>query len=471
MVQVSAWSDGLSVSAGGRGVVSHAGSGLVRLVGDRVGLTGQLSKALARRGFIPGHDRGRVLSDIAVTLADGGTTIGDIEVLRDQVDLFGPVASMPTAWRCLDEIDEGALRRIGKARAAARRGVWVRIEARHGRIPPVRTCYGDLGDVVGIRLDASIVIAHSPKAQAAGTFKKTFGHHPLTSWCDNTGESLAIKLRPGSAGSNTAADHVEVIDDSIAQLPAKHRRRLLITIDGAGSSHGVIDHLTALNARAGFQVHYSVGFDLDARARTAIGRLPKTGWEPALSADGETRDDAHVAELTGLMRHSADGDQLSTWPSDLRVIVRRELISPGAQVSLFEQLNGYRYQLIATNTPTGQMQRLEARHRVHARVEDRIRCAKATGLEHLPSRSYPINTAWCVAVAIAVDLLAWTALLTLDGPLARAEPKTLRYRLLHTAARITRGQRRRHLKIPESWPWAKELARAFTHALAIPAPT
>lgn len=469
-VQVTAWSSRLSVSAEGRGVVSHAGAALLRLVGDRTGLTSELSKVLARPGFVPGHDRGRVLSDIAVTLADGGRTIGDIAVLRDQAELFGPVASMPTAWRSLNEIDARALTRIGKARAKARRRVWALIKSRHGRIPAAATCYGDLGDTVVIRLDASIVIAHSEKINSAPTFKKTYGFHPLTAWCDNTNEALAIKLRPGNAGSNTCSDHLEIIGEAIGQIPAEHRRRLLLTIDGAGASHSVVAHLTALNERPSYQVHYSVGFALDARVRSAIGKLSERAWEAALSPDGEARGDAHVAELTGLLRHSAGGDQYRDWPPDMRIIARREPISPGAQPSLFEQINGYRFQVIATNTPAGQLQRLEARHRVHARVEDRIRCAKNTGLAHLPSRDYEINSAWCVAVAIATDLLAWTQLLTLDGDLAKAEPKTLRYRLLHTAARITRGQRRRHLKIPETWPWADHLAAAFTRALAIETP-
>jgi hypothetical protein len=232
-----------------------------------------------------------------------------------------------------------------------------------------------------------------------------------------------------------------------------------------------VDHITALNARHGHTVQYSIGFDLDERARTAITLLPKTAWEPALNPDGKPRDDADVAELTGLLRHSVGGDQLSGWPADMRVIVRREPIPAGMQVSLFEQHDGYRYQLLATNTATGQLQRLEARHRVHARVEDGVRNAKATGLRRLPSKLWGINHAWCQVVAVAVDLLAWTSHLTLDGDLAKAEPKTLRYRLLHTAARITRGQRHRWLNIPPDWPWADDLATAFNHVMALPAPT
>jgi len=309
------------------------------------------------------------------------------------------------------------------------------------------------------------------KENAAPTFKKTFGFHPLTAWCDNTGEALAIKLRPGNAGSNTAADHIEVLTEAIEQIPAEHRRRLLVTIDGAGASHAVVAHLTELNAVGGQQVHYSVGFDLDGRARTAIGKLPAHGWEPALDAEGHPRTDAEVAELTGLLRRGPDGDKLAGWPTDMRIIVRREPISPGAQISLFEQHAGKRYQLTAINTPGGQVCRLEARHRGHARVEDDIRTGKNTGLNLMPSRDYAINTAWCQAVAIGCDLLAWTRLLALDGHLATAEPKTLRYRLLHVAARLTHGQRRRRLKIPPSWPWAEQLHQAFDRVLAIPAPT
>ena len=158
----TSWSQGLSVNVGGRGVVSHAGSALTRLLADRVGLTGGLSQALARPGFLPLHDRGRVFTDLAVVLADGGHRIGDIAVLRDQADLFGSVASMPTAWRCLNEITPSALGRIDAARAQTRQRVWELIVARHGRLPPSRTCYGDLGKVVVVRLDASIVIAHRP---------------------------------------------------------------------------------------------------------------------------------------------------------------------------------------------------------------------------------------------------------------------------------------------------------------------
>ena len=298
------------------------------------------------------------------------------------------------------------------------------------------------------------------------------GHHSLTAWCDNTSESWAFRLRPGNAGSNTALDHIEVLGEAIVQVPARYRRNLLITCDGAGATLDLVQHITKLNTAPGRRVHYSVGFDLDHRARTAIRRLSEIDWDQVLDHRGKPRDpdDAGVAELTGLLRRSVGGDRLATWPTDMRIICRRERPSSGAQLSLMEEADGWRYQLIATNTPTGHAQFLEARHRPHARVEDHIRTGKNTGIGHLPSKSFALNQAWCVAAAIGCDLPCWLRLLCLDGSLARAEPKTLRYRLLHPAARLVRGQRKRKIKIPESWPWARELEACFLSIFALPPP-
>jgi hypothetical protein len=275
--------------------------------------------------------------------------------------------------------------------------------------------------------------------------------------------------------------HIEVLTAAIGQIPTSFRRDLLITCDGAGATKDLLKHITARN-RPGLRVEYSVGFDLDARARTAIGKVPATAWQAALDEHGHARDsgEAAVVELTGLLRESLQGDQLKAWPKDMRVIVRRERPHPGAQLSMFEEAGGYRYQLFATNTPAhpgpgrssrlGQIAFLEARHRAHARVEDCIRNAKNTGLGHLPSANFQINQAWLLASAIACDLLAWLRLLCLTGDLARAEPKTLRYRVLHVAARLVRGQRRRKIRIPTTWPWADQLRDTLTTALTLPRP-
>jgi hypothetical protein len=472
-VHVTGWSRDLSVEVGGRDVINHAGAAALRLIADRSGLTGGLSRALFRRGFVPVHDRGRVLADTAVLIADGGRVLSDLAMLRDQGELFGSVASDSTLWRALAEIGEPQRRRIARQRARTRERVWSLIELRHGRIPPSRVADQDLGRTIVIRMDASLVIAHSDKELAAGTYKGTFGHHPLGAWCDNTFESLAFTLRKGSAGSNTTSDHIEVLDEAIAQIPARYRRDLLITVDGAGASHGLVDHITTLNRRPGYRVHFSIGWDLGERERVAIGRVPNNAWAAVLDSDGAARDlaEAAVVELTALLREHPEGDHLATWPADVRIVCRREKPHPGAQLSLFEQIDGWRYQLLATNTPASTAQFLEARHRPHARVEDSIRCGKDTGLGHLPSESFALNQAWCLAATIATDLLCWLRLLCLDGELATAEPKTLRYRLLHTAARIVRGQRKRKIRIPETWPWARQLAACLLAALALPPPT
>jgi len=222
-------------------VVAHAGSVGLRLVGDRTGLTGQLSKALARRSFVPVHDRGRVLVDVAVMIGDGGEAIADIEVLRHQAPVLGAVASQATVWRALDEISPGQVKKIALARARTRRHVWALLAESDSGFPSSRVAGTDLGEVIVLDVDATVVIAHSEKEQATPTFKKTFGYHPIGVWCDNTNEFLAAILRTGKAGSNTAADHIEVLTAAIAQVPAAQRKNLLVRSDGAGATHKLLD--------------------------------------------------------------------------------------------------------------------------------------------------------------------------------------------------------------------------------------
>jgi hypothetical protein len=293
----------------------------LRLLADRTGLTSELSKAMARRSFVAVHDRGRVLTDVAVMLADGGEAIADIDVLRHQVGVLGPVASPPTVWRTLDAVTSGRLKRIAIARARVRRHVWTQIVERRGSIPASRVAGTDLGETVVLDVDATIVIAHSEKEQASPTFKKTFGFHPLGVWCDNTEEFLAGMLRTGKAGSNTAADHISVLADAIAQVPAVHRKKLLVRSDGAGASHDLLDWLTEQGRVRGRSVEYSVGFAITEKIRDAIGLVPKNVWTPATDPDGGIREGGDVAELTGLL-------DLKRWPAGMRVIVRRERPPP-----------------------------------------------------------------------------------------------------------------------------------------------
>ncbi|SFO50864.1 Transposase DDE domain group 1 [Pseudonocardia ammonioxydans] len=458
------------VTADGDGVVSHIGSRLLADVADRTTLTAELAQVLSGlRRPRTRHDPGRVLVDMAVAVADGASTISDVAVLADQPAVFGAVASDSTCWRLLDRIDERLLASVAAARARAREVVWAQHAETHGHaFPASRVAGRDLGETLVIDLDATIVIAHSEKEQAAPTFKGSFGYHPMLAFCDNTGEFLAGRLRRGNAGANTAADHITVLDDALAQVPDsyRHGHPILIRADTAGCTRAFLAHLRGLREQ-GVSCEFSVGWSITDRERAAITALGKRIWTGAIDTHGEPRDSAAVAEITGLLPATA----LAGYPDGTRVIVRRERPHPGAQLDLMEEQDGWRYTCFATDTRAGQLAFLDARHRAHARVEDRIRTGKDTGLGHFPSRDFAINQAWLTVTMLAVDLLTFTQQLLLDGELAKAEPKTLRYRLLHVAARLARGGRRVRVRIQRSWPWAEELAAAFgrLHALPVPA--
>jgi hypothetical protein len=278
---------------------------------------------------------------------------------------------------------------------------------------------------------------------------------------------LAGLLRPGRAGSNTTADHITVLDAALAQIPDAHRYGvpILIRSDSAGCTHGFLAHIRAQRAQ-GMDASFSVGFAITEPIRAAIVKVPE--WIPALDTDGGLRDGAEIAEITDLV----DATVLEALPQGTRLIVRRERPHPGAQLDLFDTVEGWRHQVMATDTPVGgaSMQYLEARHRAHARVEDRIRTGKDSGFGRFPSRQFAINTAWLELALTGIDLLAWMRTLLLDGDLSLAEPKRLRYRLLHTAARITRSARRTRLRIAEHWPWATDLVQAFARLAALPRP-
>ncbi len=455
------------ITTDGTGVVSHAGTVLLAELADRIGLTALLSEAThGLRERRAGHDPGRVLVDVAVAIADGAVTISDVQSLADQEGLHGPagsVASTSTIWRVLAGVDEAVLGRVRQARAEARDRAWTaRGELTGSELPGSRAAGQTIVEVV-IDLDATLVTAHSEKEDAKGNFKGGFGHHPLGAWLDNTNEALAMLLRPGNAGSNTATDHLIVLEQALAQVPDRWRsKKVLIRADGAGYSHALI---TALSTQG---LGFSVGYPVTEAVRDAIRLIPKWAWTAANNADGGLREHADVVEVTGML-------DLSRWTTTcpgMRVIVRREHPHPGATLDAFEIRDGYRYQAFTTNTPRGQLPFLDARHRAHARVEDRIRTGKDTGIGHLPSRHAHINEVWIELALIAADLLALaqTMLLTDQPDLARAEPKTLRYRLLHIAARITRGQRKVFLRLAEHWPWALALAKAFTRLRTIPLP-
>jgi len=368
-------------------------------------------------------------------IADGGDAISDLAVLRNQPDLFGEVASTPTAWRALEAIDTAALERIAMARAAARKTVWA--------------TGADPGFYV-IDFDGTLITAHSEKEGAAPTYKRGFGHHPLLAFLDATGEALGGILRPGNAGSNTAADHVELLAMALAQLPVDPNVvEVVARADSAALTHGFVDACRAAHVR------FSIGHDLTAPIRTACLAVPARRWVPAVTADGrDERDGADVAEITDLV-------DLSRWPEATRAIVRREEPHPGAQLT-FTDVDGHRFQVFITDQPDDDIAYLEALQRGRGRAEKLICNLKDTGLTNLPSADFAINAAWMTAALIAHDLLAWCRLIALDSDLARAEPKRLRYCLLHAAGVIARTGRQTRLRLAAGWPWANQLVAAFT---------
>ena len=418
----------VEVTPDGEGLVSRAGSALLSRVADKTGLTRALSLRLgdlkSRRS---GHDLGRVVRDLAVMLADGGDCLADLGALQDQGLLFGQVASTSTAFRVIDRIasDPDGLQRLRAAHGVARSRAWKLTGA------PAR---------VDIDLDATLITSHSEKEGAAGTFKGGFGFHPLLAYCDQTGEALGGELRPGNAGANTADDQIKVAEQALEQIPAEHIQdiEILLRVDSAGASHELLDW-----CRDG-AVRYSVGYDLTETVRQAILQIPDEGWVCALDQDGGERANGHVAEITGLL-------DLTGWPAGSRVLVRRERAHPGAQLS-FTDHDGHRFQAILTDQP-GDVVDVERHHRARARVEDHIRNDKDTGLRNMPFRDFEHNRVWLQLVLIAHDLLCWTQRLLLEGELARAEPKRLRYRLLHVAARLAFSGRRARLRLQASWPW------------------
>jgi hypothetical protein len=308
-------------------------------------------------------------------------------------------------------------------------------------------------------VDATLITAHSEKEQAAGNYKGGYGFHPLQVYLDETREALGGLLRPGNAGSNTAEDHKTVLDRAIGQIPAEYVEALeiLVRADSAGATHGLIDYCRDADMR------FSVGYELTVPVRAGILEILESSWVVALDQDGSERENGEVAEIT-------DRVDLSAWGEGCRLIVRRERPHPGAQLS-FTDHDGYRFQAILTDQTDPDIAVLECRHRQHAHVEDRIRDDKDTGLAKFPFKEFKLNKVWLEIVMLAHDLIIWTQALVLDNELANAEPKRIRYRLLHVAARLAFSGRRAKLHLQHDWPWAAELASAFARLKALPAAT
>ncbi len=447
----------VKVTADGRGLKSHSGVELLRELAGSTGLIDSWDRVLlgTYRG-VPFHYPGTVLADVAVGIADGATSISGLRAQRDGIPVSGPVASTPTVWRVLDRVTDTGLAGLRAGRGEARAAAWAA-----GAGP-------DLGGELFLDFDATIVTAHSEKELATPTWKKTFGLHPLLCVLDRpeiaAGEALAGVLREGRAGSNTTADHVEVLGLALENLPAHARPgpggpRLIARADAAGATHGFA------KACRDRRVGISFGFPITQPVRDAITATPGGAWVDAIDDDDseEPREGAWVTEITDLI-------DLSPWPQGSRVIVRKERPHPGASMSLFDTINGLRHTAFITTEPAEdersvlKLAELELRHRRHARIEDRIRQFKAAGLRNLPCRAAAENRAWLECVLAAADLVAWSKLVCFaDNPeIARAEINLFRYKILHTAARVVNTGRTINLRLDQGWAWAKALALAFT---------
>jgi hypothetical protein len=438
----------MSVTVDGKNLVSHAGTALLSELADRSGLTEAMSGAMAECGISwHTHDPGVVLTHLAVAIADGADCLADFAGLREQSELFGPVASIATAWRAVEATAAFELRAIPAAVAAARATVWA-------ASPP--------GDSLVLDFDATLQNAYSDKQDAAATYKKGFGFFPLGVWCDTTAEPLAAMLRPGNAGANDADDHVELLHRALSALPEEYQvghfagddrdwvtHPILVRADSAGASHGFVEAIVAANC------DFSIGYPIDQRVRDALVLVQEEDWIQAREADGSVRDGAWVTELTEFI-------DLSSWSESARLIMRRERPHPGAQLTLFDTSEGFRHTCFITNTEGDDTtDALELRHREHARVEDRIRNWKDCGLANLPFESFVRNEAWVATSLIAGALLAWSQMTCFEGALAKAEPKTMRYRVLQVAALLVRHGRGLILRLDQTWPWTNDLCEAF----------
>ncbi len=463
------------MTATGKGLIGHAGAVLLRRLADRTGLTAAPAGVLPVGTGTGWRERAPVVVQLAVAIALGARNLSEAEHLQaHHRSLFGPSVSDSTARRTLAAMDAQVLSVLARARAGVRRHVWSLLALRPGGLPWLTIAGKRLHQWVVVDLHATIITAASKKEGATATWKKSYGFHPLAAWCANTTECLAMLLRPGNAGSNTAADHIRFLSDALAQIPGQSTAKILARVDGAGAGHDLHEHLRDLNTRRR-TVRFTTGWKITDADEAAIARLPESAWETSPNQDGTVQDGYFVAELTGL--NSRPG-----WLAGMRLIVRR--VRPSGRqtrdLTAFEKKTGWKYSITATDIRkmtrtrgSHQIQWLDAVHRHHAVVEDRVRTNKAMGLHNLPSKPWTVNQAWMLTANLAVGLDAWLRLPALhdEADLADAEPDTMRFRLYHLPARLSRHARRRWLRIDTTWPRAGAFTAVWSRITGLPAVT
>lgn len=432
----------LAVTGDGKDVTSQAGTHLLGRIAQQLGVADGASVVMADTVTrSSAHDRGRLLTQVAMMIAAGGRCLSDLKTLRDQPVLFGQVASDATVWRAMHQVDGDHLQALAGVRQRACRRLLAQVD-----------------EPLVLDIDASLIASASDdKEGAAANFKGGWGFHPMLCFIEPLGLAAGM-LRPGNANANTIADQLAVLDEAIGSLPevwqhghrpgddpATVQRVLRVRADTAAGG------ITMLHRLADRNVVFSVGMRVSEVACAAIRDIDEGTWQPARNADGKIRDGAEVCEAPALVPANA--------PAGTRAIVRRERPHPGASLRLWDY-NGLRHQVTLTNDDDPDIVALERFHRAHAQVENRIKQLKDCGLTRLPLSDWTANRVWFEQLLVASLLLAGLRVLIDDPELSVAEPRRLRYTLLHVAARIVRHARRIELRLDRTWPWTRLLVAA-----------
>ena len=435
---------------------SNAGIMLLATTADQAGIAEAIDTQLGHRqnpNLV--HTSGHTMTALALALAVGGDDANDVDLLHPQVatGLIDQVPSDSTVHRRHKEL--AGLGAPGTAAVlsgmkTARTAAWTMCGTAN---PAARAT---TANPLVVDLDATEILSHSDKEHATPTWKKHFGFHPLAAIIDHgeglTGEPLSVLLRPGNAGSNTAADHITVLDQAISALPDHADgnawgTRLLVRTDAAGGSQAFLGHLDAHG------LSYSIGFPVTWQIGDIASTLGEAVKQGIIRPDGSVSNpaDAYVADITSRMRSWAGeplGTDLDKYPDDIRIIIRVEHPASGAQLRITD-IDGRRVQAFVTNR-AGHANQLDVLHRGRGRCEQRIRDLKDCGLGKLPHEGFLMNQVWCHAAVLSLSLITWAGLAAAassDAADRRSrwwvwEPKTLRARMLSIAAVVVRHARR-----------------------------
>ena len=393
---------------------------------------------LAKHGVNSGT---KALTVIGSMLA-GGDSIDDVAVLRagampglfDQTRAPSTVGSWLRAhkWsnvRQLDAISRELLKRLWECGAGP----------------------DDLAEPLTIDLDSTIVEVHGRAKQgAAFGYTKVRGYHPQLATCAQTGQVLMCRLRGGSAGAARGAK--SFLTETVSRVRnAGGTGQLVVRADSAFYSKAVLHTARKLDVR------FSVTARQDKKVRAAIDAIDDAAWTPIpywLSSPEVSGADVAETSYTAFSGKDAVA---------VRLIVRRVRPTPGSQLALF---TAWDYHAFVTDRP-GQMLELEADHRRHAIVEQVIAELKSAGLAHLPSGKFMANAAW-LALAVMAHNLGRAVGQLAGADLERATAATLRRTVFTVPGRLVHSGRRRHLRLPESWPWADAISTALTAITTIP---